>query len=217
MKVGTDSVLLGAWIDFSVVTSVLDVGTGCGILALSAAQQSNADIIAIDIDENACRQAADNFKKSKWSNRLSCYHQSLEEFAKASIIFDLVISNPPYFSNSLKSPNSLRSIARHTDELPISQLVNSAYELLNHGGKFSLIIPVDQRGLLDYEVSKKEFYLSRQMYIIPKAGKSANRVMIEYKKGIADQLIENMLVIRNKEGSYTDEYIKLTRKFYLNF
>ncbi len=227
MKVGTDSVLLGAWTDFSGCSMILDIGTGCGLLALIAAQQStnliaaqsNALITAIDIDEAACRQAEENFRKSTWNSQLQCIHSSLEEFTinrdADAPSYDLIITNPPFFINSLKSPHTGRNTARHTDGLPLDSLLACSALLLSATGKLSIVFTYADSNILINTAQKYALNPSRQLIIIPKQGKKPNRILLEFTKGPVKSVETTELAIRDGEGKYTDEYVKITEDFYL--
>lgn len=148
MQVGTDAVALGGYLlklieNKESISKVLDIGTGCGVVALIAAQKfPNAEITAIDIDENSVMEASTNFENSRWHDRLKAEHISLQEFTKEyESNFDLIISNPPYFENSLKSGNQFKNIARHNDNLPFNVLALCVEKLLDADGKFVCILP----------------------------------------------------------------------------
>ena len=144
MKIGTDGILLGAWVSLiNKPFSILDIGAGTGIIALQLAQRSNAEMIdALEIDENAFEQCVDNFENSPWGDRLFCYHASLEEFVEEiAEIYDLIISNPPFYSEDYKTADESRDIARFTDALPFDELIESASLLLSDEGIFAVIIP----------------------------------------------------------------------------
>ena len=148
MKVGTDSVLLGSWTPLnSKPTSILDIGAGTGILSLMLAQRSNAEIIdAIEIDDEAYEQCTENFEDSPWNDRLFCYHASLQEFVEEiDDKYDLIISNPPFFSNEYKSNNKQRDNARFQDAMPFDLLIESVTKLLSSEGSFSVIIPFREK------------------------------------------------------------------------
>lgn len=234
MKVGTDSVLLGAWTDYSGCSRILDIGTGCGLLALIAAQKTalqNATMKAIDIDADACSQAEENFRKSQWSNRLQCLHQGLEEFTlnrqsdnmksadliseSKNALFDLIITNPPYFINSLKSPHTGRNTARHNDGLPLDSLLAYSAKLLTDAGKLSIVFPYAESNIMINTAQKHALNLSRQLIVIPKQGKKPNRILMEFIKEPVESVETTQLVIRDGEGKYTSEYFKLTEDFYL--
>jgi tRNA1Val (adenine37-N6)-methyltransferase len=139
MKVGTDAVLLGAWADVTCAETILDIGTGCGLIALMAAQRSNAHITAIDIDESTTLQSKENFLSSPWHDRLEAIH--IEQF-QPDYLFDLIICNPPFFKNALKTPFHERNLARHNDSLSFESLVSHVNILLSENGKFFFILPV---------------------------------------------------------------------------
>ena len=144
MRVGTDAVLLGAWVNPGNIKNILDIGTGCGILALMMAQKSNALIKAIDVDKKSVGQASMNFLQSPWFKRMKAIQCSLQEMAdRRTDIFDLVVTNPPYFSNSLKSPDIKRNTARHDDLLNSHDLLAGVIRLVNEHGKFCLILPAE--------------------------------------------------------------------------
>ncbi|MDL2241099.1 methyltransferase, partial [Bacteroidales bacterium OttesenSCG-928-K22] len=156
MRVGTDAVVLGGYLskliaDKENISKILDIGTGCGVLALISAQKfPNAEITAIDIDENSFNEATENFINSPWSNRMETKHISLQNFHQNhKKKFDLIISNPPYFENSLKSGNQLKDLARHNDNLPFNVLAFCVEELMSKEGKFICILPTSEaRGFI---------------------------------------------------------------------
>ena len=144
MKVGTDGVLLGAWAQIkSEVFSVLDIGAGTGLIALMMAQKSNAEVIdAIELNDDAYEQTVENFENSDWGDRLFCYHASLQEFTdEIEDKYDLIVSNPPFYSDDFKSDNKQRDLARFEDALPFTHLLESVSKLLSETGIFSVIIP----------------------------------------------------------------------------
>lgn len=224
MRVGTDAVLLGSWCNLSGTNHVLDIGTGCGILALMAAQKCNAAISAIDIDLPSCNQAEYNFKNSPWSNRIHCYHEDLEHFSEQYrqsgqfTPFGHIVTNPPYFSKSHKSPAAKRNMARHNDSLPLSALITHASLLLAPGGKLSIVFPHTEIESLISLSTAKNLYPTRQLNVKPSHTKKANRVLMEFTEGFSSNAIKcvtDTLSIRNEEGRYTQEYLDLTADFYL--
>jgi tRNA1Val (adenine37-N6)-methyltransferase len=142
MKVGTDGVLLGAWFDFKENGSVLDIGTGTGLIALMAAQRGADSVVAVEIDEKAARQAAENVASSKWKDIVTVVHSDIACFSDDKR-FDAVVCNPPFFRDSLRSPDSVRSQARHNDTLSYEKLAEMANCLLSDSGLFSLVLPYD--------------------------------------------------------------------------
>lgn len=217
MKVGTDGVLLGAWVDVDNVNSALDIGTGSGVIALMIAQRSNATIHAVEIDEASALQAKHNFENSPWGNRISIDHLSLQAFAsKSENKFDLIVSNPPYFNKSLKSPSAERTLTRHTDELPNSDLLDGVKKLLAPEGRFCAILPYTEGNILIAEAVNYSLYCNRKLFVQTRPEKPIIRILTEFsshKKRLPDSTIS----IHNADGDYTDEYKKLTADFYLAF
>jgi tRNA1Val (adenine37-N6)-methyltransferase len=218
MKVGTDSVLLGAWAKLENSRRILDIGTGCGLLALMAAQRSEAQITAIDIDPVVVETAMANFGKSSWADTLEARCVSLQDFltTQRDGSFDHIISNPPFFINSLKAPDPERSNARHNDLLPFEDLAFASAKLMTPVGRLSMVLPVAEGDLFIDIAAKTGLFLIRKLTVIPKTGKEANRLLLEFAR--QQMPMENsVLTIRNESGEYTNEYKKLTRDFYLNF
>lgn len=214
MKVGTDGVLLGAWTDLSQSRRILDIGTGTGLIALMAAQRtSEARITAIDIDAEAVSQARQNFQASPWSNRLEALLQDVCTYSSATG-FDTIVSNPPYFIDSLKCPDSQRSTARHTDTLDIRRLMDKAAELLVPDGRFSLILPAEQTEDLLHTAEAQGLYPSRWTNVITRPGLPPKRSLVEFRKTVQDCRM-NELVVELERHVYSEEYIALTKDFYL--
>jgi tRNA1Val (adenine37-N6)-methyltransferase len=216
MKVGTDAVLLGSWIQPGNPGSILDVGTGCGIIALMMAQRTKAIIDAVEIDKKATEEAIENVKISPWPARIKIYHSSFQDFTeKTSNKYDLVISNPPFFENSLKSPDSKRNLSRHNDLLPVAELIEGAAGCLKDDGILSVIVPASQEHHWITEAKCKGLLIKRSSLVYPRAGKPAARIMIEFSPVVAGAVLKEELYIRDSEGKYTEAYINLTRDFYL--
>ena len=210
MKVGTDGTLLGAWARGG--HRILDVGTGSGLISLMMAQRfDDALIDAIDSDEDACAQAVQNAADSPFGNRIRVLNKSLQEFAKLnpSETYNSIVSNPPYFLHSLKSPDHRRSAARHADTLPYSDLTKCAFQLLSEDGEFSVIIPFDCRNYLEEEAILSGLYLSRICAVKTTASKSPKRYLMAFKKCPTTVQQEELII-----GS--EEYVKLLKDFYLN-
>ena len=213
MKVGTDGVLLGAWCPAG--CRILDIGTGSGLIALMLAQRCPcAHIDAIDIDEAAVKQAKDNFERSAFSHQLSVFRSSLQNWQIGC--YDLVVSNPPYFQNSLKNPNKGRELARHTDSLSYEELVAHSARLLTSDGRLALILPADAETELCTIARKHELFLTRITRVYSKESKPARRVMMVFcRQSSADTLIEDTLVLENEIGGRSAAYQELCREFYL--
>lgn len=216
MKVGTDAVLLGAWVSTDHCTSILDIGTGTGIIALMLAQRSMTDIDAIDIDADACRQAEENAASSPFAERIKVIHQSCAGFAAESRkSYDLIVSNPPYFVNSLKCPDGKRTVARHTDSLPLAELVSASRSLLSPSGRIALVLPFEQLDELEAIARQNDLHISRQTDVIPIPDAQPKRLLVELSAPVEGIKNRNTLTIEEARHQYTPEYIELTKEFYL--
>ena len=212
MKVGTDGVLLGAWANI-VGKCVLDIGTGTGVISLMLAQRSNTRITAIEIEENAFLQAKDNFSNSKWNGRLAIIHSSLQDF-NSDYKLDTIVSNPPFFQNSLKTENTSRNFARHTDSLSFEHLLEFTSNNLSENGKASFIIPYDSEVKFINIAKENNLFASRICRIKGTENSPMKRSLIELNFKEAD-CKENLLTIEISRHVYTQEYINLTKDFYL--
>ena len=214
MKVGTDGVLLGAWIDLNSSRRILDIGTGTGLIALMLAQRcSDVRIIAVDIDSAAVEQAQENIQASPWKNRVEVLQQDICTYHPHGT-FDTIVSNPPYFIDSLKCPDGQRSTARHTDTLDADRLIGKVSELLSPDGSFSIILPAEQTEDLIRVADEKGLYPSRQTRVITRPGLSPKRILMEFRK-ISTVFQPDELVIELERHVYSEEYIALTKEFYL--
>jgi tRNA1Val (adenine37-N6)-methyltransferase len=217
MKVGTDAILLGAWSNIDKANSILDIGTGSGIIALMLAQRTNACIDAIEIDKSAAEQATENFILSTWKERLQLIHTSFQDYTKTCTKkYDLIVSNPPYFYNALKSPKSNKNLARHNDELPFDDLVSGIARLMSESGKACIILPHNESVLLKEYALKYELYCNFQTEVVSKAGLRPNRLLIKFSKR-KHEIETSSLRILNEDLSYTEAFKSLTKDFYLNF
>lgn len=218
MKVGTDGVLLGAWcpIDNN-PKSVLDIGTGTGIIALMLAQRTNAEQIdALEIDENAFEQAMDNFENSIWSDRLFCFHAGLDEFIDdPEDEYDLIISNPPFFAEDFKSTDEGRNLARFLDAMPFEQLIEATDLLLSENGVFAVIIPFKEEQNFINLASEFELYPIKITRVRGTFSTPIIRSLLAFKRFEMPILVANELVIEIERHNYTNEYIELTKDFYL--
>ena len=214
MKVGTDGVLLGAWTDVSHSCRILDVGTGTGLIALMLAQRCpQAYITAIDIDAEAVEQAHENILSSPWKDRVEVLLQDICTFP-ANQQFDSIVSNPPYFIDSLKCPDSQRNTARHTDTLDAKRLLESVARLLSDNGRFSIILPAEQTDLLIQTAYAQRLYPSRQTAVITRPGLSPKRILMEFQK-TKEAFQPDEIIIELERHVYSEGYIALTKDFYL--
>ena len=219
MKVGTDGVLLGAVADVDNAKEILDAGTGCGVIALILAQRSRARITAIDIDRASADEAAENFRNSPWSDRLVTLRESLQAHALFAVEqYDAIVSNPPFFQNSLKNPDEKKMRARHNDSLPFDEFLESTTKLLKPDGALWVILPVNESRIFMEMAQQNGFLPEYQMLIHPKPGREANRRILKLTRQQNRQKQNSQsLIIRQEDGAFTDEYRKLTSEFYLHF
>jgi tRNA1Val (adenine37-N6)-methyltransferase len=218
MKVGTDAVLLGAVADVGNSRQVLEIGTGCGVIALMLAQRSDAVIDAVEIDEESAGQATENAKNSPWKNRISIIHSSLQDFTKqAAKKYDIIISNPPYFSGSLKSANTKRNLSRHDEMLSLYELLSCVQELMSGDASLWLILPVKESSQLIKKALETGFSVHYILKIMTKSGCAPERFILLLKKSIPEKTVEEILVIKNDDGLYTKEYKELTKDYYIDF
>lgn len=226
MKVGTDAVLLGAWCNLSQTGNILDIGTGTGIIAIMAAQRSTAFIDAIEIDEEAYLQALDNCKKSKWGERITVHHISFQKFTPRNFQkYDVIVTNPPYFSNSVQAASESRTVARHTCSLNFEELIQGTASLLNPAGSFATILPLTEAECFLAIAKRYGLYPGRITYVKTTCSKPAKRILMQFgfQKAIP---AEDTLIIEDevqaedceiKQRFYSSEYKNLTRSFYLGF
>lgn len=216
MKVGTDAVLLGSWASPPASGKILDIGTGSGVIALMMAQKSEAYITAIDIHEPSIAQAEKNFVKSPWGNRIKAINISLELFADScNQKFDFIISNPPFFINSLKPKKERLTLAKHTNDSFIDNFTNDLCRLLNPSGKIALIIPGQPFPLVAQKLKALSLFPSRIAEVRSRPCTPLSRVMVEFEKNNGANCSMESIFIRGDDRRYTDEYIVLTRDFYL--
>lgn len=218
MKIGTDGVLLGAWcpIDNNPF-SVLDIGAGTGILSLMLAQRSDAEQIdSLEIDEEAYEQCVENFENSPWSDRLFCFHAGLDEFVdEPEDEYDLIISNPPFYSEDFKSDNSQRDLARFQDALPFEDLIEAANLLLSENGIFAVIIPFkEEKNFIDL-CAEVELYPVKVTRVKGTPTTEIKRSLLAFKRYELSTLTADELIIETSRHQYTDDYINLTKDFYL--
>ena len=215
MKVGTDGVLLGAWAPVDGVRRVLDVGTGCGVIALMVAQRAPQALIdAIDIDAQAAQQAMANFASSPWGERLSARQCDFNELAATmSSTYDLVVCNPPFFADGVMPPDDRRSLARHGTSLTLEQLLNGAERLLTPQGRLAMVTPVEARPLVMEYCAYHDLRVNGLTEVVPVEGRAPKRLLWLCSR-MSTPLRANVLVM-TAQGSFTQPYVDLVRDFYL--
>ncbi len=218
MKVGTDGVLLGAWTDCNNANSILDIGTGTGLIALMLAQKSKANIVALEKEINAYNQAIENINNSEWCNRIEVKHISFQDYVLTeNLKFDLIVSNPPFFTNSIKNVDSGKSLARHNDALPFEILIDGASKLMYSHSKFCVIIPYQLKDYVSQICATHGLFTSKSLIIKPNISKPPKRILLEFSFFV-NNCFENILTIeKESRHEYTEDYISLTKDYYLTF
>lgn len=217
MKIGTDGVLLGAWTSVKHNPfSILDVGAGTGVLSLMLAQRSNAQQIeAIEIDDDAYEQCAENFENSPWNDRLFCYHASLLEFVEeVEDAFDLIICNPPFYSEDYKTENKSRDLARFNDAMPFKHIIYAVAHLLAEDGLFSIVIPKKEEDDFVALANTIGLFPQRILHVRGNPDADVKRSLIEFS--YTEKEVEILeLIIETDRHNYTEDYVNLTKDFYL--
>lgn len=220
MKVGTDGVFIGAWclLDGG-EQRILDVGTGTGLIALMAAQRASEAIIdAMEIDPASAAQAQRNVSASPWSERINIYCSSFQDFSfGCACKYDHVVSNPPFFINSLKPDNPSRHVSRHTTELPYEDLIAGVCRVIKPQGIFSTIFPFNEANLFVAMAAVEGLYCTRRTDIYSVAGGPLKRVALEFSLERRSCELDSIVIGDNSSGGYTEEYRRLTSGFYLKF
>ena len=218
MKIGTDGVLLGSWtpLDNNPV-SVMDIGTGTGVIALMLAQRSNAEQIdALEIDEAAYEQAVDNFENSPWSDRLFCFHAGLDEFVEEpEDEYDLIVSNPPFYTEDYLSGDAQRDLARFSESLPFEDLIDAAALLLSDKGIFAVIIPFKEEEEFLALAIENELYPFKITRVKGSLTSEIKRSLMAFSRNETKDIAVDVLIIETARHIYTPGYIELTKDFYL--
>jgi len=212
-KVGTDGVLLGAWVDCTGCSSILDAGTGSGVIALMMAQRTpdHARIEAIEINETDAEQARENAKNSPWPEKVIVQHQSLQRFE--SMPFDLIVTNPPFFINSAKPPIAHRAQARHTDTLSQEELLAHSKRLLHPHGKLAVVLP-DTEGRKFIQLAESlGWHCNRMCFFHSRESKPAERLLLELAHDKKSLQQEKLVLYEGNSLAWTDAYIGLTGNF----
>lgn len=216
MKVCTEACLFGALVNFQNPQSILDIGTGTGLLSLMLAQKYSSHIDAVEIDKDAFNQAALNFENSFWAKRLFLYHQSIQEFQKnVSQKYDLVISNPPFFSDHLQSKDTAKNGALHTNYLKQNDLLTAVMSVLSSDGEFNLLLPPAESEKFDLLAMGRQLFLQKRIVVYNKPGTSPFRFISKYGFNKTQPHSEE-IYIRNNKGEYSEAFIELLKPYYLN-
>ncbi len=216
MKIGTDGVLLGAWFDAANASKILDIGTGTGVIAIMSAQRNQvAKVHAVEIEEKAYEQSKQNMAASAWNDRLEVFHKSIQDYCKScSDKYDVILSNPPFFSGGTLSVSNERNDFRHTIKLPNGDLLRAAQTLLAPAGKFCVILPFMEGLRFKERAASYKLFCTRMTKVKSVAGGRTERVLLQFE--LTDKpLVEDKLTIAVKERDFTDEYVNLTKDFYL--
>ena len=217
MKVGTDGVLLGAWTRISDAKTILDIGTGTGVIALMMAQRSEAGITGIEIEKKATLEASENVNHSPWKNRISVENISFLEFVKTNDKkFDLIISNPPFFVDNQKSRDKDLAIAKHNDLLPFSEMISGSIKLLQKDGRLALILPVEPAQIFIESACKKGLFLNRLTKVRPYNRKEIHRYLMEFSENKSETETDELNIHEDDGSGFTQKYKTLTREFYLH-
>ncbi|MEO6838693.1 MAG: methyltransferase [Ginsengibacter sp.] len=219
MKVCTDSCLFGAWISEKIKTTIiqpktiLDIGAGTGLLSLMIAQKSDTKIDAVEIDEKSFSQTKENFLQSPWNERLHAHHADIKNL-RSEIKYDLIISNPPFFENDLKSETKGKNLAKHHDGLTLLELVQSIKDNLSLNGDFAVLLPFHRLDHFKIIAAKNNYYLKEELLIRQTPKHSYFRSILFF--GIKEvSFITNELIIKNEKGNYTEPFIFLLKDYYL--
>jgi tRNA1Val (adenine37-N6)-methyltransferase len=217
-KVGTDGVLLGACADITEGKRILDVGTGTGLIALMVAQRTAAGIVAIEPEINSYNEACENVRNSEWQNRISVENVDFQRYSSEQTQkFDIIISNPPYFRDTLKNPDRDKSATRHSDSLTFSDILFGANHLLNPKGNLQIILPYAEGTLFIAEASQSGLYCNRIIKIKPVPAGNIIRLILKFER-VKKPLLEKFLTIETgTRHRYTEEYKEITKDFYLKF
>lgn len=218
MKIGTDGVLLGSVAATYPVARTLDIGTGCGLIALMMAQESKAIITSLDPEEGAAATARRNVAESPWPERIQVLRVRFQDFV-ASIpgSFDLIVCNPPYFRNSLKSPNPGRNLARHADSLPAEDLFEGVSKIISPEGIFLIIVPAEQEASMEDLALKVKLNCHRKILVKPKPGQKPKRIIMAFSPARGISQTEEICIETGQRHNYSQAYQALTKNFYLDF
>lgn len=214
MKVGTDGILLGAWVDTSDKATILDIGTGTGMIAIMCAQKNDsAKIDAVDIEEEAYKLASLNTQACKWNSRLEVFHGAIQEFSKVrDTQYDLIVSNPPFFTGGTFSKSNDRNQMRHTVKLPNGELLQAVRRLLKKDGRFCVILPYIEGLRFKEQAENYGFYCTKKTEVYPTPEKEIERLLLQFE--LTENPMETDQLIVENNNTYTADFVALTKEFY---
>lgn len=219
MKVCTDSCLFGAWaadkIEKKIINpkTILDIGAGTGLLSLMLAQKSNAIVNAVEIDKDSFEQTKENFASSPWHQRLQAFHQDIKEW-KMNLKYDFIISNPPFYENDLKSNTLNKNVAKHHEKLTLKELIQCIKNNIADNGYFAILLPYHRIAYFTTIAIENDFYLQEKLIVKQTPGHSFFRGILLFGTKKVNE-IQGELIIKNKDGNYTDEFQELLKDYYL--
>lgn len=216
-KVGTDGVLLGAYADINGAGRILDIGTGTGLIALMLAQRCEAEITALEPDSDSFEQACSNVGRSRWSNRIKMVKSSLQDYRPAGTRFDLIVTNPPYFTDSLKNPDDRKASARHNVLLNNDELLRGVSRLMEEEGRLQVIMPYAEGNVLIAEAQAYGLYCCDILKIKPLPSSEISRMILTFSRHRRKASEKFLTIEHGKRHEFTEEYIKLTKEFYIKF
>ena len=217
MKIGTDAILLGRWVEVNGDDDVLDIGTGCGLLPLMLAQKGIKSADAVEIDHDSFEEAAQNFSNSAWKSRLFAVNDDIKRYAEnCTKKYNLVVSNPPFFFGDNIPEKEKKGLARHTNTLSYNDLLISVKKLLKPDGRFALVLPARESLTFLKEAENQGFFLKKEMKIVPIEGREPNRINMQLVVNQVDKVESETFVLRHPDHSFTKEYKEFLKDYYLD-
>ena len=216
-KVGTDGVLLGASAEISGVKRILDIGSGTGLIAIMLAQRCDAEIVAIEPDHDSYIQICDNVNLCKWRSRIKVEHTDLQNYYPGKVKFDLIVTNPPYFTESLKNPDPVKSATRHNDSLTSDEILKGVLRLMDDDGHLQIVMPYVEGNVFIAEAHRYGLYCNNILKIKPLPTTEIRRLILTFSR-LRSKTTEKFLTIEHgRRHEFTEEYISVTKEFYLKF
>lgn len=217
MKIGTDAIILGRWVEVSENDEVLDIGTGCGLLPLMLAQKGIKSVDAVEIDRESFEEAAQNFANSAWNSRLFAINEDVKDYAaRCPKKYDLIVSNPPFYFGDNIPEKDKKGLARHTNTLSYKDLLRSVQKMLKPDGRFALVLPAIESRTFLKEAENQGFFIKKEMKIVPIEGKEPNRINMQLIVNQVDITESETFVLRHQDHSFTKEYKDFLKDYYLD-